>query len=210
MLTCNVQHGLRSVDMDVPYSARSDFESALTHSPDHPAATVGLSTILLDIYSEQLPPKPTIPSLDPPNNYEAPKQEPVKDDTLKTLPSSPLGLGPSSKSQPQPLAAAAAQASSSPATTAQQDDDLPEPYKATRLPLVDRLAARDRAYALLSGLTRLGSGWNYSEAWFALARAYEECGQPDKAKEVLWWCVELEESKGIREWNCLGGGGYII
>ena len=88
--------------------------------------------------------------------------------------------------------------------------DLPLPYNAKRFPLTDRLAARDRAYALLSGLTRLGTGWNFSEAWFALARAYEESGQPDKAKESLWWCVELEEACGIRNWKCLGGGGYVI
>jgi hypothetical protein len=67
-----------------------------------------------------------------------------------------------------------------------------------------RLAARDRAYLLLSMLTKLGSGWDCSEAWFGLARAYEASGQVDKAKEVLWWCVELEDSKPLREWKCVG------
>lgn len=76
--------------------------------------------------------------------------------------------------------------------------------------LLDKLAARDRAYGLLSGLTKLGSGWNYSEAWFALARAYEEGGQPDKAREVLWWCVELEEGRGVRSWLVVGSGGYVL
>mgnify|MGYP000959713417 CR=1 FL=1 len=116
----------------------------------------------------------------------------------KTIPVQPLGLAvtptPSEVPDPEPLA----------------DEHLPEPYKATNLPLVDRLAARDRAYALLSGLTRLGSGWNLSEAWFALARAHEESGQPDKAKEVLWWCIELEESASVRDWSCLAGGGYVL
>ena len=77
-------------------------------------------------------------------------------------------------------------------------------------PELSRLAARDRAYGLLSTLTKLGAGWDYSEAWFALARAYEESGQIEKAKEVLWWCVELEEGTGVRDWRCLTGGGYII
>lgn len=76
--------------------------------------------------------------------------------------------------------------------------------------MLDRLAARDRAYGLLNGLTKLGMGWNYSEAWYTLARAYEECGQVDKAREVLWWCVELEEGKAVRWWDCVGAGGYVL
>ncbi|KAL8796482.1 MAG: hypothetical protein Q9195_001156 [Heterodermia aff. obscurata] len=67
------------------------------------------------------------------------------------------------------------------------------------------LAARDRAYGLLSALTKSGQGWDCSEAWMALARAYELSGQADKAKEALWWVVELEESRGIREWDVAGG-----
>ena len=67
------------------------------------------------------------------------------------------------------------------------------------------LAARDRAYGLLSALTKSGQGWDCSEAWMALARAYELSGQVDKAKEALWWVVELEEGRGIREWNVAGG-----
>jgi cargo-transport protein YPP1 len=76
--------------------------------------------------------------------------------------------------------------------------------------LLDRLAARDRAYGLLSGLTKLGSGWNYSEAWFALARAQEEAELVDKARDALWWCVELEEGRGVRGWNSVGAGGYVL
>ena len=83
-------------------------------------------------------------------------------------------------------------------------------YKETSTALLDRLAARDRAYGLLSALTKLGTGWNYSEAWFALARAYEEGGQLEKAKEVLWWCVELEEGRGVRDWSVVGCGGYVL
>ncbi len=66
---------------------------------------------------------------------------------------------------------------------------------------LSRLAARDRAYGLLSALTKSGSGWDNSEAWFALARAYEEGGQVEKAKESLWWVVELEEGRGVRRWG---------
>jgi hypothetical protein len=75
---------------------------------------------------------------------------------------------------------------------------------------LNRLAARDRAFGLLSTLTKLGSGWDYSEAWYALARAYEESGQIEKAKEVLWWCVELEDTHPVRSWNSVGMGGFVL
>ena len=66
---------------------------------------------------------------------------------------------------------------------------------------LSRLSARDRAYGLLSALTKSGNGWDNSEAWFALARAYEEGGQVEKAKESFWWVVELEEGRGVRDWR---------
>jgi len=79
---------------------------------------------------------------------------------------------------------------------------------------LDRLAARDRAYGLLSNLTKLGNGWNYSEAWFALARAYELGGQEIKSRDVLWWCVELEENRAVRgfieSFGGGSGGGYVL
>jgi len=74
---------------------------------------------------------------------------------------------------------------------------------------LNRLAARDRAYGLLSTLTKLGSGWDNSEAWLALARANELGGEVEKAKEILWWCVELEDTRPIRHWHNIGGG-YVL
>jgi len=75
---------------------------------------------------------------------------------------------------------------------------------------LSRLAARDRAYGLLSTLTKLPSGWHNSEAWFTLARAYELSGQAEKAKEALWWTVELENSKPARPWAEVSPGGLIL
>ena len=69
--------------------------------------------------------------------------------------------------------------------------------------LLSRLAARDRAYGLLSALTKSGTGWDSSEAWYGLATAYEASGQIKKAKEALWWVVKLEEGKGARRWDCI-------
>ncbi|KAI1378230.1 TPR-like protein [Hypoxylon crocopeplum] len=212
--------GYLAVAEGTPYLARDFFEEALMHYPDHPSAIVGLSNILLDIYSEVLLPPPAIPSIVLPDGQSIsltqarPGSQKAQASSQRTrivpiLPSTPLGLGggvtdylglPPSKKMPSAI-----QDSNDPSV-----EELPAPYNAVSLPLVDRLAARDRAYGLLSGLTKLGTGWNYSDAWFALARVHEESGQPDKAKEALWWCVELEEGMGAREWNCVSANGYVL
>ncbi|KAI1464686.1 uncharacterized protein F4812DRAFT_150636 [Daldinia caldariorum] len=207
------ESGYLALSEGAPYVARDYFEEALMHYPDHPSAIVGLSNILLDIYSEALLPPPAVPSIVLPDGQETnlistdhppPKPHTVVD--VPTLPSTPLGLGGSVIDTLGPLSdKSAAVESDGPSI-----EELPAPYKAVSLPLVDRLAARDRAYGLLSGLTKLGTGWNYSDAWFALARAHEDSGQLDKAKEVLWWCIELEEGMGVREWNCVSANGYVL
>ncbi|KAL0262247.1 hypothetical protein SLS55_003686 [Diplodia seriata] len=140
-----------------PHEALGHFEKGLSHNPDHPAAVVGLSTILLDIYGQVIP-------------AESAQRASAKE-------------GRSAKDS---------------------KSNAPDPEE------LNRLAARDRAYSLLSSLTKLGTGWDYSEAWFALARAYEEGGQVQKAKDVLWWCVELEDSKALRKWSCVGVGGFVL
>lgn len=215
-------------------AARLGFEAALTHYPDHRMAIVGLSNILLDLYSERIVPPKAFPSLDLVGGSEAmPGTEQSTADMIyperklsrptELLPSGPLGLGafknlhqsPFAKPLPVGGAAVAAAAPHSPRSPHQHqqqhhDASLTPPYKAASVPLVDRLASRDRAYGLLSNLTKLGTGWNCSEAWFALARAHEESGQLEKAKEVLWWCVELEEGMGVRGWDCVNTGGYVL
>jgi hypothetical protein len=152
------------------------------------------------MYTETLLPPPAIPSLELPDRRDG-RSAAKKTPRIRTLPYIPLGLGPTN---PPETPAKAAR----PGT--KTEHQLVPPHKATSLPLVDRLAARDRAYGLLSGLTKLGTGWNNAEAWFALARAHEESGQADKAKEVLWWCVELEEGSAVRDWRCLCSGGYVL
>lgn len=188
------------------------------HFANHPSAIVGLSNVLLDIYGEKLLPPPAIPSLDyadgeAPVPFGVPKQKSRdgREGTghgIESLPSTPLGLGNEGANASQAAGQGEKGEPMPPAPSA--IETLSAPHKAVSLPLSDRLAARDRAYGLLSGLTKLGTGWNYSDAWFALARAHEESGQVDKAKEALWWCVELEESMGVREWSCIGVGGYVL
>ncbi|KAK4157984.1 hypothetical protein C8A00DRAFT_29055 [Chaetomidium leptoderma] len=218
------EKGNISLARERPYQARADFETALTHFPDHPGAIVGLSNILLDVYTEKLLPPPTVPGLDLGGlsltadsiftSAADTSPTPVshrKEDGFPALPSAPLGLGPTKpKTKAKPAEMNGHAPSLPPATLSSLlGPPLPAPHRTTSLPLNDRLAARDRAYGLLSGLTKLGSGWNYSEAWFALARAYEESGQEEKARDALWWCVELEDGRGVREWEAVGGG-YVL
>lgn len=158
----------------------------MSHLPDHPSAIVGLSTILLDIYRQKIPIEPS-----------------SVDGWLASVPgSTPPNLLLSQNdrkgngfdikaSQPAPI----------PGLSSSKEPTPVELY---------RLAARDRAYGLLSSLTKLGTGWDYSEAWFALARAYEEGGQIEKAKGVLWWCIDLEDTKPLRGWNSICAGGYVL
>ncbi|KAL6713196.1 hypothetical protein ACLMJK_009317 [Lecanora helva] len=101
------------------------------------------------------------------------------------------------------------------------DADLPPPYPPTLSPLpsppthtslppstpdlLPRLAARDRAYGLLSQLTKSGQGWDNGEAWMALSRAFEVSGMAEEAVRALWWVVEVAEGRGVRGWGVVGG-----
>lgn len=116
----------------------------------------------------------------------------------------PFSPSPSSPSQqaalhPPPLLASRPPAST-PTPTPDAEPDL-DPSSTTLIP---RLCARDRAYGLLSSMTKSGAGWDRAEAWFALARAYELSGQTAKARDALWWVVELEDSRPVREWPRVG------
>lgn len=140
---------------------------------------MGLSNILLDIYSEEIPMEPLsateitplFPAQAPTPSQTTPASEPKKHHLTSHIPSAENQLSP---------------------------------------PELSRLAARDRAFGLLSTLTKLGAGWDYSEAWYALARGYEESGQIEKAKEVLWWCVELEDTHPVRNWSKVALGRFVL
>lgn len=176
---------------DLHHEAMAHYEQALSHFPDHPSATVGLSEILLDIYSQQIPP------------------EPVDKASLLYKPMEGVKGAPTASTQSTNTRSNSLDRH---AHVNGGADELPihrrcPPASPEEL---NRLAARDRAYSLLSSLTKLGSGWDYSEAWFALSRAYEEGGQIEKAKEVLWWTVELEDTRPIRSWEVIGLGGGVL
>jgi len=190
------ERGNLAQTLAAPQEAIEYYERALFHCLDHPAATVGLANLLLDVYT-QTAPSTTLPTSSTPDPistlYPHPSPFPNSlsfypddNDFNKTNPT-PLPHDPSQPKIPSPA-------------SPPLDDTT----------LLARLAARDRAHGLLSSLTKLGSGWDNSEAWFALARAYEEGGQVDKAKEVLWWCVELEDTRPVRGWGCVGLGGFVL
>ncbi|KKF97407.1 putative cargo-transport protein ypp1 [Ceratocystis platani] len=220
------EFGNISLTNDAPLDARRNFESALTYFPNHAAGIVGLSNILLDIYTEDLVPVSHEPSSH--DSYSHTHSSVATNSELSSnssknkgtspLTNEPLGLGPNRPIRP-PTSFSNAENETKLASESYPDFKhsstlphkcfSPEP-RPSSLPLIDRLAARDRAYGLLSALTKRGSGWNNSEAWFALSRAYEESGQPEKAKDVLWWCVDLEEGRAIRDWSVLGDDGYIL
>ncbi|KAL9102238.1 MAG: hypothetical protein Q9163_002598 [Psora crenata] len=141
--------------------ALSALETALSNHLDHLPATVGLSSMLLDVYAASPQPDPVPNPTDPPNSI------PI----LASLPKTTVRV------------------------VCRDDSTTPD--------LLLRLSARERAYGLLSALTKSGQGWDSSEAWFALARAYEDRGQTAKAKEAFWWVVTLEEGRAVRQWNCI-------
>ncbi|EPE30227.1 TPR-like protein [Glarea lozoyensis ATCC 20868] len=214
------ERGFLAVSENSPHKALENFESALTNFADHPSAIVGLSNLLLDIYTGDLTSLSATPTFIKPGKHQT-----VSASTINS-PIASLNIQETSfnvnehLSLPQ-MASAGPLGLPNPKLVPLSDVLQPAPTKispssqavVSKEPStldLDRLAARDRAYGLLTGLTKLGSGWNNSEAWFALARAYEEGGQPEKAREVLWWCVELEDAKAVRSWTVVGSGGYVL
>jgi len=156
------------------------------HFPDHPEAIVGLSNVLLDIYCKIIPLEPELGALQSESS---------------STPSPPSVPGISDQRE------------------IKRYDYGQDHYKIHHTPSAEnsisppeltRLTARDRAFGLLSSLTKLGVGWDYSEAWYALARVYEESGQVEKTKEVLWWCVELEDTHPVRNWKSVGLGSFVL
>jgi len=192
-MTNSCQRGHLLKAQSLPHDALMHYEQALSHVPDHRDSIVELSSILLDYYCQIIP---------------AEKPDPAAE--IFTAPSSnALGLSTTSN---VPII---------PSTALTNQSTLGAPLQSTTLPIgaagepmspleLYRIAARDRAYSLLSSLTRLGSGWDCPKAWLVLARAYEESKQIEKAKEALWWTVELEESTPIRDWNVVNLGGFVL
>lgn len=163
------------------------YEQCLMYFPDHNNGIVGLSNILLDYYEKKVDLAKKVDDGVFHSTRSARNSANFEEDSL-------AAATPSQEHFYSPF---------SPAASSSEDlRKTPEN--------LNRIAARDRAYGLLSTLTKLGNGWDSSEAWFALARAHELGGEIDKAKDILWWCIELEDTRPIRHWKNLGCGGYVL
>jgi len=186
-----MQKGVLATARELPFAAMEDYEQALDYFPNHADGIIGLSNILMDIYEEKMPAEELEPPLVP---------LPTASRTSITNP------GQSRPSAPTPLV-------TSKSSLASAGRGLPPNARRSKDPTpaqLNRLAARDRAYMLLSNMTKLGTGWDNSEAWYTLARAYELSQQVKQAKQALWWVVELEESKAMRPWADSSPGGYVV
>jgi tetratricopeptide (TPR) repeat protein len=165
--------------------AVEQYEQALLFWPDHVKATVGLSNILLDVFEQKA--KKDDGSDSSPKPPGRTRKERKSSETMNGSQNGALvECGPV-------------------ATRSHAREDLRKTPEN-----LNRLAARDRAYGLLSNLTKLGTAWDDSEAWFALARATELSGQVEKSKEILWWCVELEDRRPVRSWRSITAGSYVL
>ncbi|OQV05197.1 Tetratricopeptide repeat-containing protein isoform 1 [Cladophialophora immunda] len=188
--------------------AVENYEQCLMYFADHPGGIVGLSNVLLDYYERKVELARRIDNGKP--RAEEPQQAQPQDEPGRPKHKrewSRISTGPTTNGWLEtdgPGANATAPVGMSNTPSAREEDLKKTPEN------LNRLAARDRAYGLLSTLTKLGSGWDNSEAWFALARAHELGGEVDRAKEILWWCVELEDTRPIRHWGNVGCGGYVL
>lgn len=184
----HAEKGALSEAQSLTHEAMQYYEEAISCFPDHPKATIALTNLLLDAWEEKIPLEPVEPRIDT--------------DIVDPLTGGSTTLnGVSETSQDATLPNCIPKTPKSPPKVTGTSDE-PE--------YISRLAARDRAYGLISMLTKTGTSWDNSEAWFTLSRAYEAGSQIEKAKEILWWCIELEDRKPIRHWWNLGAGGYVL
>ncbi|KAJ5518010.1 Tetratricopeptide-like helical [Penicillium expansum] len=184
------EQGLLSQARSSPHQAIRHFEEALLRYQDHPTATIGLANLLLDIWDQKLTPEPSNADVDLNASRLSLLSETPKPQSAKAISTDDLKISSEIKNA--------------------GPEDAPLSAQDVEPKQLHRLAARDRAYGLLSALTKLGSSWDNSEAWYALSRAYEAGEQVEKLKEVLWWCIELEDRRPIRHWSNIGSGVYVL
>lgn len=191
----HAEKGALSEAQSLTHEAMQCYEEAISCFPDHPKATVALSNLLLDAWEEKIPLEPVEPRID--SDFVGPSTS--GSSTINGI------------SETSPETTQANGVTKTLRTPNGVSNTLSKTSSNTNEPeYISRLAARDRAYGLISMLTKTGSSWDNSEAWFTLSRAYEAGSQIEKAKEILWWCIELEDRKPIRHWWNLGAGGYVL
>lgn len=186
-----VERGFLALTQGKKGEALGHFENALAYDWDHPHGTVGLCQIILELVGEPQDGKASVI----PTMQQVPPTVNRPGSVYATLVQSPL------------LLKQGAASTITNSTTAIIDPATITEIETTEDEALAPLIARNRAYGLLSQLTKSGRGWDCSEAWFALARSYEATGQVEKAKGVYWWCVGLEDTRPVRGWGGVSGGG---
>ncbi|KAL2419824.1 hypothetical protein ABEF95_005747 [Exophiala dermatitidis] len=193
--------------------AVDQYEQCLMYFADHPGGIVGLSNVLLDYYERKVELAQRVDG-GKTQADEGPEERTRRHRRELSRIAEGVavnGMGDADGGPPGPAANNTTTAAATwPGPTATQSNGMKDEELKKTPENLNRLAARDRAYGLLSTLTKLGSGWDNSEAWFALARAHELGGEIDRAKEILWWCVELEDTRPIRHWANVGCRGYVL
>ena len=184
------EEGLLCQARDKPHEAMKYYEDALLRHPEHPMATIALANLLLDIWDQKIAPESTKEDVDINISRLSLLSDTAKLKSARAISADELKV-PEAAEIPTPVSVS----------------NSPHEVDPKHL---HRLAARDRAYGLLSVLTKLGSSWDNSEAWYALSRVYEAGEQTEKLKEVLWWCIELEDRRPIRHWSNIGSGLYVL
>lgn len=220
------------VDSEGVRDAVEMFEQCLMYFPDHPGGIVGLSNVLLDYYERKVELGRKVDDGKARANMQAAMAQrnglgrgirvgsvvgqrrgeeannAITNNTASPFSGNANGTNSNTNTNDRPPLI---HRETLFVPTATPDDLLTLDTNLKKTPdNLNRLAARDRAYGLLSTLTKLGTGWDNSEAWFALARAHELGGEIEKAKEMLWWVVELEDSRPLRGWWNVGVGGYVL
>ncbi|KAF9271885.1 hypothetical protein BGZ74_005573, partial [Mortierella antarctica] len=55
----------------------------------------------------------------------------------------------------------------------------------------------EMAESMLDATTR-SQGWDNAEAWFCLGKVFEDTSRLARAKECLWYALDLEASRPVR------------
>lgn len=65
----------------------------------------------------------------------------------------------------------------------------------------DCLAATARAKVLLGTMSQMFHGAHTTEIWWLLSQIYEKANDEKKLKNALWKCIELEETRPVRQFG---------
>ncbi len=182
----------------MPEETPALFERAVSRSPTHVAATLGLCKTLFEISSSQAAAPPYL-------------QRPAAafGDAGPPSGAAAAAAGLSVVHQPRALPGQRYANASAPSLHSPPPSSTSVGVEYLSLEL-DRFAARDRAYGLLTALTQRAAGRDCAEAWLLLGEIYEKDGQVEKAREALWRCVELEDAKPVRPWRNAAPRSFIL